>query len=85
VGDEQVSEYTTEQLTDLYNQWTTLERNRIVKRIENQICFNALADADGRCSNHSGKCYELRQLINSLQATDSTGSALPNAQVKVAE
>jgi len=43
------------------------ERERIIKRIENQICFDALADSDGRCSNHGGKCYELRQLIKSLQ------------------
>ena len=42
------------------------ERERIAKLIERQICFDALADIDGRCSNHGGKCYELRQLINSL-------------------
>ena len=42
------------------------ERKKIVERIENQICFDALADAYGRCSNHGGKCYELRELIKSL-------------------
>jgi hypothetical protein len=57
-----------------------IERNRIIARIEKQICFDALADAEGRCSNHGGKCYELRELIKSLQATDFTGSALPIAQ-----
>ena len=42
------------------------ELTRIVKRIEDQICFDALADSDGRCGNHGGKCYELRLLVNSL-------------------
>jgi hypothetical protein len=42
------------------------ERLRIISQIEKQICFDALADPDGRCSNHSGKCYELRELINRL-------------------
>jgi hypothetical protein len=45
----------------------TLEIERIVKLIERTICFDALADDDGRCSHHGGKCYELRQLINSLK------------------
>lgn len=44
-----------------------LERERIIKRIEDQICFDALADDYGRCIHHGGKCYELRQLINSLE------------------
>jgi len=43
------------------------ERERIAAEIERQICFDALADNDGRCSNHGGKCYELRQLITRLQ------------------
>lgn len=43
------------------------ERLRIVDQIEQQICFDALADSDGRCSNHSGKCYELRELVNKLK------------------
>ena len=43
------------------------ERLRIVGQIEKQICFDALADSDGRCSNHSGKCYELRLLIDRLK------------------
>jgi hypothetical protein len=42
------------------------ERDRIINLIERQICFDALADEDGRCSHHGGKCYELRGLINSL-------------------
>jgi hypothetical protein len=42
------------------------ERLAIINEIERQICFDALADEDGRCSNHGGKCYELRQLIKKL-------------------
>jgi len=42
------------------------ERERIIERIKAQICFDALADQEGRCSNHSGKCYELGLLIQEL-------------------
>lgn len=42
------------------------ERTRIVGEIERQICFDAQADEDGRCTHHGGKCYELRQLVNAL-------------------
>ena len=42
------------------------ERNLIIGSLERQICFDALADPDGRCTHHGGKCYELRQLINDL-------------------
>jgi hypothetical protein len=45
------------------------ERERIIRRIKAQICFDALADEDSRCSNHGGKCYELGLLIKSLSAT----------------
>lgn len=38
-----------------------------IKRIKARICFDALADSDGRCRNHSGKCYELGLLIKELQ------------------
>jgi hypothetical protein len=44
-----------------------IERNRIIEEIERNICFDAQADVDGRCSHHGGKCYELRQLIVKLQ------------------
>lgn len=44
-----------------------LEREKIATQIERQICFDALADKDGRCSHHGGKCYELRQLVNELR------------------
>lgn len=44
------------------------ERERIIGLIERQVCFDALADDDGRCSHHGGKCYELRLLINRLKA-----------------
>lgn len=50
-----------------------LERENIIKLIERQICFDALADSDGRCSNHGGKCYELRQLIESLTKGETNG------------
>jgi hypothetical protein len=46
------------------------ERERIIDLIERNICFDALADADGRCVHHGGKCYELRQLINKLKSND---------------
>ena len=39
------------------------ERDRMINLIERRICFDALEDSDGRCSNHGGKCYDLRQLI----------------------
>jgi hypothetical protein len=41
--------------------------DHIIALIENQICFDAQADSDGRCAHHGGKCYELRQLINKLK------------------
>ena len=44
------------------------ERQKIIKLIDRQICFDAQADPDGRCSHHGGKCYELKQLINSLES-----------------
>ena len=44
------------------------ERERIINLIERRICFDALADLDGRCSHHGGKCYDLRELINNLKA-----------------
>jgi hypothetical protein len=43
------------------------ERQRILTKFERQICFDALADEDGRCGNHSGKCYEIRQTITEIQ------------------
>jgi len=42
------------------------ERTRIIAEIERNICFDALADDDGRCIHHGGKCYDLRQLIKKL-------------------
>lgn len=50
-----------------------LEREHIVKLIERNICFDALADENGRCGNHGGKCYELRLLINSLIEGETNG------------
>lgn len=46
------------------------ERTEIVAKIKNQICFDALADSDGRCEHHGGKCYELGLLISSLTKGD---------------
>lgn len=43
------------------------ERDFIIGRIKSQICFDALADEDGRCSNHMGKCYELGLLVRELE------------------
>jgi hypothetical protein len=43
------------------------ERERIIALIKRRICFDALADDDGRCSHHGGKCYDLRELITRLQ------------------
>lgn len=40
---------------------------KLIKRLERQLCFDALADDDGRCPHHGGKCYDLRQLIIGLQ------------------
>jgi hypothetical protein len=42
------------------------ERTLIIAEIERRICFDALADDDGRCIHHGGKCYDLRQLIKKL-------------------
>lgn len=42
------------------------ERVEIIRQIRQQICFDSLADEDGRCSHHGGKCYELLQLIAAL-------------------
>ena len=43
------------------------ERDYIIGLIERQICFDAQADADGRCAHHGGKCYDLRQLIKDMK------------------
>lgn len=43
------------------------ERERIIELIERRICFDALADPDGRCEHHGGKCYDLRQLIKDMK------------------
>lgn len=54
-------------LINHYNQGVSDERKRITERIKEQICFDALADDDGRCLHHKGKCYELGLLIKELQ------------------
>ena len=46
--------------------WQDAIRYAITK-IERNICFDALADEDGRCNHHGGKCYELRILVNELK------------------
>ena len=50
-----------------YQAGVRAERDRIIALIERRICFDALADDDGRCSHHGGKCYDLRELITRLQ------------------
>jgi hypothetical protein len=51
-----------------------IERDRIIALIERRICFDALADDDGRCSHHGGKCYDLRELINRLKKEATNGN-----------
>ena len=53
--------------SDYIAQAKTEERERIIKRIKAQICFDALADQEGRCANHSGKCFELGLLVKDLE------------------
>jgi hypothetical protein len=50
------------------------ERERIIALIERRICFDALADDDGRCPHHGGKCYDLRELITRLQNEAANGN-----------
>ena len=50
------------------------ERERIIALIERRICFDALADDDGRCTHHGGKCYDLRELINRLKKEATNGN-----------
>ena len=59
---------TSERVREFYRrQGECRERERIIGRIKAQICFDALADQDGRCSNHSGKCFELGLLVKELE------------------
>jgi hypothetical protein len=55
-----------EQLENKIAQGNRLATNHAIERIKAQICFDALADSDGRCANHSGKCYELGLLVKEL-------------------
>ena len=43
------------------------ERHRLIKRLKDQLCFDAIEAVDGRCLNHNGKCYELTLLIRELE------------------
>lgn len=53
---------------DFYRkQGAAVEREYLIGRILGQVCFDAQNDADGRCSHHGGKCYELLQLIAVLK------------------
>lgn len=56
-----------EQLRNKIALGSSLATKHAIKRIKAQICFDALADSDGRCKNHSGKCYELGLLIKELE------------------
>lgn len=62
-----MAEFSDPELTHLKINWQRQERERIIKLIERQLCFDALAAADGRCEHHGGKCYELRLLIIHLE------------------
>jgi hypothetical protein len=58
----------TEDELEKQHDWAAgIERQRIIEAIDENICFDAQADPDGRCANHGGKCYELRQLITKLE------------------
>jgi hypothetical protein len=58
-------------LTDGVTMGRVAERERIIERIKDQVCFDALADDDGRCANHGGKCYDLRLLIDKLNVGEA--------------
>ena len=62
-------------------QGAAAERKRIIGRIRDQVCFDALADHEsmrdfreahpevvGRCSHHGGKCTDLLLLIAELES-----------------
>jgi hypothetical protein len=57
-----------------YQAGVRAERERIIGLIERRICFDALADDDGRCSHHGGKCYDLREMITRLQKEALNGN-----------
>jgi len=61
-------------ITRAARQGEEFERKRIIDLIERRICFDALADDDGRCSHHGGKCYDLRELITRLQKEALNGN-----------
>lgn len=42
-----------------------LEREHIWRRLQANICFDALRD--GYCTHHGGKCTDLLGLLNELQ------------------
>ena len=52
---------------EFFDEGIEFEQQRIIGRIKAQICFDALADQEGRCSNHSGKCFELGLLVKELE------------------
>lgn len=61
----------TEKMRDpdyAYEFGRTERQLEIVALIERIICFDALADDDGRCNHHGGKCYDIRQLIKRLES-----------------
>lgn len=59
----------TEEEYEVVKEKVSCERKRIIERIKAQICFDALADEDGRCTNHKGKCYEIGLLVKELEKT----------------
>jgi hypothetical protein len=65
---------TEDQLEKQHDWAASAERERIIALIERRICFDALADDDGRCSHHGGKCYDLRELITRLQKEALNGN-----------
>jgi hypothetical protein len=66
IQEEELNNDTEENKMEKTKDRVTEERTRIIERIKAQICFDALADSDGRCEHHGGKCYELGLLVKVL-------------------
>jgi hypothetical protein len=62
-----------------------MEIQEVIKLIERQICFDAQADDDGRCSHHGGKCYELGLLVKQLKPKTNSELKCPECDEVVEE
>jgi len=61
-----VTDASIKSFNDGWNQGAIATRDSIRQQIKDQVCFDALADTEWRCSNHGGKCYELGLLFVKL-------------------